>query len=267
MIVKTTGTAASVSLGGGLTLNHPQTYDLLGEDSAWDAQDLKDNLATVEQAISDGTLELATQADHYKVYRYLEHKGEQDCTAAPLSVNFVSGLSIRLHPIHTFTRGRITQTNWYANAGVDANGELEGSDLVVREDFAYTLDAAGLARHRLQTIAWVREDESLGDTKVRQKFYDNTQARTEGRRRRRNVIDSVSISTVGLYAQTQQVDIGSAIVATTPFIEDIATELALYIEDGSPVLAQAITNGTEGWLDNPVAPGLTIRDFILGEIA
>ena len=70
MIVKTTGTAASVSLGNGLTLSHPQTYDLLGEDSAWDAEDLKSNLATVEQAIADGTLEVATQADHYKAVSY-----------------------------------------------------------------------------------------------------------------------------------------------------------------------------------------------------
>jgi len=160
--------------------------------------------------------------------------------------------------------------DWYEDSAIDPNGEEVGAgDVIVCEDFVYMEDSAGLARERTQTITWLMEDGAEGQSKIRVKKYGNTASRTEGRRRRRNVIDHMSIQVVGMYAATELVDMATAIAATQPYIEALASEVALFIEDGATALADAITaDVTTTWLSNVIAaPSTTIKDYILGELS
>lgn len=59
MIVTTTGDFPSIILGAGdrtIALTHPQTYDLLGESSLWDQDDLTEFQSQVDAAIASGAI-------------------------------------------------------------------------------------------------------------------------------------------------------------------------------------------------------------------
>ena len=207
-----------------------------------------------------------TKPEHYKLFRYFDgdHLPKSEI---PTDVNYVTQLSQRLHPVYAWYRGRVEYIRFYANASLDTQGEIVGTDLIIEEHFKYT-DVGGFARQRVQTISWFREDGSAGDAKTRVKLYNNTEGRTEGRRRRRNVIDQMSIRVVGVVAATETAgDIAAAVALTTPYIEDLETEVQQYIEASSSNLSTAIASDTgHSWLDNPLAPGVTVRMFILGEL-
>ena len=203
---------------------------------------------------------------HYKIYRYCESAVHPE-DEAPVDVNYKTGLTTRLHPVLTWSRGRITEVGMYASASLNAQGEVEGTDLVVKETFSYTDDASGLARHRLMTITWYTEDGEAGQVKHREKYYNNADSRTEGRRRRRNVIDQISIKVVGMVAATEQVDFATAIGMCTPWMDAKVVEVSMYIETAADGLKQAIINDTSSeWLNNLLAPGVSIRGYLIGEL-
>lgn len=63
MIITTTGTAPVVALGLGddaILLTHPATYDLLGDDSLWDSDDIVAHGAEINAAIAAGTITVTT---------------------------------------------------------------------------------------------------------------------------------------------------------------------------------------------------------------
>jgi len=200
--------------------------------------------------------------DQYKIYKYIPDYYRYVLEDAPIDVDYVKGLTIRLNPIHKWDKGRIVETCWYAQASLDALGEEVGTDLIVKEVFAYTLDAVGLARHRAQTITWILADDSEGDSKLREKVYNNAASRTEGRRRRRNVIDNMSIAVVGLLAATQYAgDMAAAIAEGKLYMASVADETSMYVEDGASLLKDHITaDATKTWLDQVIdGNGTTIR--------
>lgn len=209
-----------------------------------------------------------SEIKYYKIHS-LYDVGGFPRDEAPTTIDYETGLDVRLHPVFTWDKGRILRKEWHASFSLDANGEEVGTDLIVSEDFVYTEDASGLARSRTQSITWYYEDGTPGSSKVRAKVYGNAASRTEGRRRRRNVIDNMSIGVVGMYAATTPCDLGTAIAATKPYISALASEVSLYIEDGSTALATAIsTDVVTAWLDNVIAaPSTTIRHYILGELS
>lgn len=271
MIIKTTGELETVTLGEGtnaITLTHPQTFDLAGPDSPWDADDLAGAMEHVLASIEAGLIEQERPPDHYKIYRYMT-QSVGDRTVAPKDVNYVSGLTVRLHPIHVWNKGRIVETQWHSVFALDDRGESFGSDMVIKESFIYTEDAAGLARHRMQTIVWIREDDSQGETKERPKIYSNAEARTEGRRRRRNVVDQMSMSVVGMLAATQTSgDVSQAISIGQAYMSNLDAQSAEFVELGTTSLAGAILGDSQTtWLNNPISASATIRDFILGELS
>ena len=65
MILTTTGTAATVEIGTEtghpITLTHPETYDLLGPDSIFDAEDIAGSQGSINAAIAAGTITAETQ--------------------------------------------------------------------------------------------------------------------------------------------------------------------------------------------------------------
>lgn len=194
-----------------------------------------------------------------------------DKEAPPLSVNYVNGLDVRLEPIMSMIRGRVTRVEFHAAAALDGAGEKVGSDLVVSEDFVYQNDAAGLARARTQTITWYRSDgQPCAVVKSRVKLYNNTESRSEGRRRRRNIVDSLSIKVVGMLAATETAgDVGQAIAIGTSYMAALELEVAKYIELSDKDLADTIaTDLATTWLNNLVdASGGRVRDVIALELA
>lgn len=205
----------------------------------------------------------------YKIYRFFDG-ADYDQEEAPTDFNYTSpGLDQRLYALPIFTKGRISRVEFYGDVGHDASGELVGSDLVVSEDHVYSLDAAGLARFRTITITWYREDGTPGQTKQRPKKYNNAQARQEGRRRRRNVIDKLSIDVVGMVAMTETSGhLPNAIALATPWLEAREELVAQFLElSGSALRDSALADTHTSWLNNLLGPGFTIRDHIAQELS
>jgi len=70
-----------------------------------------------------------------------------------------------------------------------------------------------------------------------------------------------------MVAQTEQVDLATAIGICTPWMDAKSLEVAMYIETSADGLKQAIINDTTSdWLNNLLAPGVSIRGFLIGEL-
>ena len=203
--------------------------------------------------------------NHFKLYRFIwipPHKLDD----IPFDVNYITGLTRRLYPIVSYTRGRITRIDYMLEGWLNALGEKEGNDLAVREDFEYTLNAGGFAVERTQTIRWYLEDGTEGGSKTRHKFYDNKDSREEGRRRRRNVIDILSMDVVGILAATHTSgDIPSAVAIGIAYMGALEAETIDFIETSSNALRDAITGDADtSWLNNVIdVNGTTVRDYIV----
>ena len=163
----------------------------------------------------------------------------------------------------------MTRVEYHENVTVNPDSSLTGNDLLVAEDHVYTENADGFAIYRDITVTWYREDGSAGpETKTLRKYYTVIESRTEGRKRRRNVIDTISMNVVGWLMATQTAgDQGAAVALGTPFMANLSTETNNYIELSDGSLATAITDDTTtAWLDNLIAPGVTIRAGLLAEL-
>lgn len=203
-----------------------------------------------------------------KIYRYIPRE-YADYSVPPKDVDFITGLTTRLHPTNSIiVDGEVRQTDYYASANPpDAYGNVSYSDLVVRESFVYTRDSIGFARARVNTITWYMEnDNPHPDTKVRLKYYENDESLREGQRRRANITDKLSMdmSSWLIATQTQlpnpqdRLDLGRQFMALHKLNFD------MYIEaSSSQILYEVNSDTTTTWLDDELAPNVTIRATII----
>lgn len=270
MIISTTGIQAVVTLGQGtntITLTHPQTYDLLGEDSPWDSDDLLDNKKVIDAAIADGSL-TPYAPDHLKIYRYAV-KQPADPTVAPVNEMIRPLLTQTLHPIVRLDRGDLAEKVFYEKPTRDATGELAGDNPIFRQTYIFVEDASGLRRKTSRYF--FREDGSESEEIVLQpKQYSLVDAQKAGIRRRENVVNTIRATVVGYLAATEtQGDVDKAIGLGTAFFISVAGLVSLYVEVGSTALASQIGADSTPWLDNPIGSGpvATIRDYVLEELS
>lgn len=206
-----------------------------------------------------------------KIYRYIPLEftsyGEP-----PIDINYETGLTVRLHPTCSIVvDGEVRRIDYFASATMDqATGVISYSDLVVREDFVYQRDAVGFARGRVQTITWYREDgDPCPTTKTRIKFYEPDESLREGQRRRANITDKLAMDLAGwlMVTQTQlsnpqdRLDLGRA------FMRHHKINFDMFVEASSAQILYDIINDTEAahavWIDDEIAPGVTIRETIV----
>jgi len=203
----------------------------------------------------------------FKIYRYVD-RDEFVVEEVPQSLNYKTGLNKRLHPIHEFSRGRIVRTTYYDSFKIGVNGFVTGIDPIV-EEISSWLDNPNGTIERTKEIRWFREDKTRSDPKVLIKPYDVIESRTEGRRRRRNVGDQLSMNVVGLVMQTERLDkISDAVALCTPWLLKNKNAQDLFVELGAPALVQAISADSKTeWLNNEIAPGVSIRMYLVSELS
>ena len=204
----------------------------------------------------------------YKIWNYVLPGVQHDEDQSPLDIDFKTGLTVRLHPERIFDNGVLVEVIHNLGTSVNPDGTLSFSDPVVQEKFEYTRDPYGFALYRVQTISWYLEDGTIGpDTKTLQKFYSPQERIAELERRRRNIVDNVKIIVIGAIAATQQVDTSEAVQLGRAFFDDHQIAIANYIESGGDALIQGVEgDNTHVWLNNQIAPQVTIRAFLLNEL-
>lgn len=176
-----------------------------------------------------------------------------------------------LHKKRTLVRGELLKIEYFASMTLDPNtGSKVGSNLVAEETRVYTNGPFGPVR-KDTSIKYILADDSDGPVvTLEPTFYDIEESRTAGRRRRRNVIDGMTIQVIGMLAITQTSgDIDAATAIGKSYLASIAGLVSLYIEGGDAMLANHITMDIVAtWLDNVIAPpSTTIRHYILGELS
>ena len=217
------------------------------------------------QAIVDAHVPTA----HYvKMHRYIDDDSLNPLVP-PADVSYMTGITVRLHPTcSVVVDGEVRKIDYYAQAEMDMNtGQVAYSDLVVSEEYVYTRDAIGFARSRQQTITWIREDDTPHPaTKVRVKLYEPQESLREGQRRRTNITDKLAMDMSGwlLATQTQlanpqdRLDLGRDFMATHKISFDMFIEAS-----SSQILYDVRDDDATAWLDDEIAPGVTIRATIL----
>lgn len=129
----------------------------------------------------------------YKIWEFIQEHGVE--YEPPLDVDYVKGLTIRLHPKSYFDKGELVKREYYENASVNPDGSINFTNLIVQEENSFLRDIGGFVISRQKTISWVRDDETLGPiTKINTKYYDGVDKIQEGYRRRGNLIDALMMN-------------------------------------------------------------------------
>ena len=205
-----------------------------------------------------------------KIYDFLGDVTDRpDDYTPPLAIDYRVAPNPRLHRKQTFSKGVLVRVTYYAEATVQPDGTVAYNDPVVEEVYDYVRDAANFALERTLTITWFRADGTPHPTtKKLRKVYDRQASLREGKRRRRNVVDSlqgmVARLLVGSAAPGQE---QAALDQGRAFMGQYQKEIVNFVEAGLPDLANAVAVDTTAFLDVEIAPGVTVRDNILDELS
>jgi len=226
--------------------------------------------------------------DHYRLYHWLSDdvldrfNGTIHYKTTPKSIDYKKDLSIRLHPEYVFDNyGFLTSVIYYENLSVSLNQfgfpVYTFTNPVVKYEATYTLDVdTGYVTTREIYRHWMKLSGVWGsDPKTSWKIYNSKQAREEGSRRRKNLINNILIDTVGLLLMTSP---SLTTVAETesdamPFLQEVQPAMSLYYESGAKLdgngnpclLIQKVTDSVYTKLDNVISasPYMTIRSYII----
>jgi len=223
--------------------------------------------ASNQDALIDPT-ERTPSGEDVKLYRYIP-RAFNDYTIPPMDVDYVTGLTRRLHHELVFNKGELNAANYYAAVQDNGAFDLAYSDPIVRETFDYQRDANGFAVSRVQTIEWYLEDGTIHPTKkLRDKVYSGNESYKEGVTRRRNIIDDLALKVVGMLITTEPgPDDGPKIDLGRQFMADHQVPMLSFVDAAKNDVLQIVIDDTRPWLDNVVAAGpVTIRDVILGSL-
>lgn len=214
---------------------------------------------------------------HVKLYRYMPNAndGHHNKNEPPFSTDYVTGVEGRLNPTNaTVVKGEIRRIDYYANATAPdpVTGAVAYSDLIVREEFAYTRDSIGFARARTQTITWYREDGTAHPTvKTRLKYYEPQDSMIEGQRRRRNITDKTMMEVTNwlVATQTQLTSVQARIDLGRDFMKYHKTNFDMFIDASSKQVWYDVRDSgivLHPWLSSNYSTGLTVRKKIQDDI-
>jgi len=187
---------------------------------------------------------------------------------SPISLDYKTGLSKRLHPKYTISSGQLIMVEYFENY----DGE-KFSNLILVVNFSWIRDESGMLRERRAERLWTvvgseDSDPEFGkDIKHDVKFYDSKQAEIADARRRQNIVDDLlsQSRSFGVYEQNQLM------------FRDLSTSLILYKETGDRSLVSDIMSYQAEWLDTDISEilqssglqvpdGTTLRLAIVGAI-
>lgn len=191
------------------------------------------------------------------------------------SIDFDTGLTTRLREVLSVVyRGEVREIRRYLDDTC--------ATLAIVESMAYVRTPLGLAVERTTVRTWYRTDGTPHPrTKVTLKVYDPLAQMQEGRRRRENVVDNVSMFVLVAIAITEYgydpwnpdpAKLALAEADGMAYIAKYESALGNYVRTGdlsfrTPPASPNITDDAEPWLDNDMTPlgqpGVSIRAWLL----
>lgn len=224
-------------------------------------------------------------------------------------IDYKRGLNRRLYQhIETWFRGEVREVSYFAQAAVMAPGPIQYSDLILRVSLVYTRGETGLVRDRVVTRTWYDTDGNpmldnplllsaaqadptpgninlLQVQKVTHKVYDPELQLEEGRRRRKNVMNGLTVGIATVLTVQGSVaggvapgDQAGAELVGYLLLQPLGAQIGLYQDFGDPSLRTAIAASSTSWLDDvvsvqaaaiverPMWAGMTLRAVVDEEL-
>lgn len=210
--------------------------------------------------LNDGSLDC-------KIYDYLIVT-PKDKKVPPFDVDFVTGLTVKLHRKQTMVKGEVQVEEYF----LKFNG-VTYTDSIVKETHAFTRDAFGFALYRTTTVEWTLKCNKLSPhKKVWVKYYDLLQTIEEGIQRRGNIVKFLQPKILGILQMTvAPQDLPNILIWGRTFLSYMKvhfdnfvdhSDRTLYAELQKPELVEQFP-----WLSITV-PGtsITILQFVLSEV-
>ena len=198
----------------------------------------------------------------FKIYNFTKNIEPKDFSVAPYDLNYdVLGF----HKKRTFNKGEIKTVEYYGS--YDFTGQTY-TDLIVKETRTYYRINQMLNRRHLY-IEWYLCDGTVGAIKETWKYYTPEESMAAGERRRRNVISTLKIETIGLIMQASGLTQSHAEQVGWEFLKEFNYEIDQYVEGVQDLLKNAImTTQNHGWLDweIPNTGGITVRMYLYDSI-
>lgn len=221
--------------------------------------------------------------NYYKIYNFIsdDMMDKVNIFNPPFSLDYKKDLKVRLYPDYFIEKnGLLTKVIYYEklNTWKDELGftQYDFENPILEYTAEYTFNEDSYLDERVVTRCWYKLDGTLDEenSKISLKVYDAFQSRSEGRRRRQNLINQLILDTVGLIIMTSE-DLSTVTEAESdalPFLKETSSGISDYYEYGSKedvngdpaLLIQQVQGSEFPRLDNIIDEnGTTIRDFIL----
>lgn len=193
-----------------------------------------------------------------------------DPTKPPMGVDYVTGLTVKLHRKQVMVKGEVKEETFFKNF----DGKTH-SGIVVKEVHLFNRDIMGFAKSRNTMVTWYYEDGTeCQERKAWTKHYDSLQMIEEGITRRSNIIKNLQPKVMFLLMNTlPAAEVANTVSYGRSFLSHLKvhfenfadhSDKTLYVELQKPELLIKFP-----WLNNliPGGGGVTILLFILNEVS
>lgn len=165
---------------------------------------------------------------------------------------------------NTWSKGSLIKVEYFESYNKETG---IGINKFIQVDIQYFYDANGQVTHRETTRKWYLSDGvNTGVQTSSVKYYDYSEAVTEGIRRRTNNLNNLKVAIPGLIMQTELVDLPTAQQIGIPLFVAYGDQFKSYIEVKDPTIQSVISSDANfSWLDNDIG-GTTIRQYLINEL-
>lgn len=235
--------------------------------------------ASYQAAFDAWNIEYLNLIKYYKIFDFIPHKGLWNTSEVPLDLDFRTSLNKMLHRKSTLVKGECVTEEYYENCTVNAQGVLSYSNLIVSEHHAFTRDALGFPVKRDSHLHFYdRNGVESAESKTWAKFYSNLEKIQEGKTRRGNLVDALQMPCVGLIsiAMTGSPNPTTAVILEgRRFLFDYKKEFDAFVDESNRDIVQCFSNPDHSryasaskysWINSMTPYGVTIRQFLIGEL-
>lgn len=198
-----------------------------------------------------------------------EDYSDKEVNVLDFKINLRSDIALDKHVVRRQSDYRPEYAYYYL---------VENDQIVnyARRRFEFTIEASGLMSRRTEHLCYYLLDGNPGtEFKISDKSFDHTdvdelaEAIFEQTRLRTDIMNHLKGMIMGVVQQMNPTfTVPDIIGATLPFFNEYATERVDYIEIGSNLYANSVaaidlSATAHTFLAAPIAPGLTLRNYIV----
>jgi hypothetical protein len=242
-------------------------------------QDYAAYKATHQAAFDAWQTSYLNSVQYWKIYDFVENKSLYDTSSVPLSLDFRTSLKKMLHRKSTLIKGECITEEYYETCSVDAQGVLTYSNLIVSEHHAFIRDALGFPVMRNSHLHFYDSNGvESPESKHWTKYYNNLEKIQEGKIRRGNLVDNLQMPCIGLIsiAMTGSPTPTTAVILEgRRFLFDYKKEFDAFVDESNREIVACFSDASNAryasvskysWINSMTPYGVTIRQFLIGEL-